>query len=314
MNRKQLYLVIASFLMVGVLITASALLGGPDTDEDRTKVVATFYPLEYMAKAIGGDRVTATSLVPYNSELHSWQPSFSDIRRAGDADVILYNGGPADRWLVEDVLPSIKTTGKTVVNTTLGVTYISGGHDHDDDHDDEGSADPHTWLSPARASLQAWNVYLALCHADPDGREYFNQRFEALNATLNDLDQRYRSLSYSNSSVVIVSHAALGYVAYDYGFHQHGVIGLSADQEPTVASLTNIIGVMEEEGVYSIFVDPVYSDKYAKTLKRELEARTGQTVAVLNMFLALGPYKDLDYLEQLESNLMNLRTGLGVPA
>ena len=82
MNRKQLILVIGSFVVVLILILASSILRDPDDDDDRTKVVATFYPLAYMAESIGGDRVSVTSMVPYNTELHPGaRPQTSSGRR-----------------------------------------------------------------------------------------------------------------------------------------------------------------------------------------------------------------------------------------
>ncbi|MHC1710009.1 MAG: metal ABC transporter solute-binding protein, Zn/Mn family [Methanomassiliicoccales archaeon] len=306
MNRKQLILVISSFVVVIILIFASSFFRDQDGDDDKTKVVATFYPLAYMAQSIGGDRVSVTSMVPYNSELHSWQPAPQDIIRADDANVILYNGGPADRWLVDDVLPAVNDAGKVIVNTTAGVSYIAGGDE------DEGGTDPHTWLSPKRAMLQARNVYDALCEADSEGEEYFTARFTALNVTLASLDEQYRSLDNSTVSGVIVSHSALGYVAYDYNFAQYGVIGLSADEEPSAAAIAGLVEIMENESIYTVYVDPVYNQNYANILKQELESRTGQDVAVLEMFLTLGPYEELDYLEQLSQNLANLKIGLGV--
>lgn len=315
MNRKQLILVIGSFAAVLILILASSILRNPDEDEGKTKVVATFYPLAYMAESIGGDRVSVSSMVPYNSELHSWQPAPQDIIRADDADVILYNGGPADHWLVDDVLPAINDAGKVIMNTTIGVSYIAGGHDHEDgEHEEEheGGTDPHTWLSPRQAMVQARNVLAALCEADPGSVDYFTERFDILNATLADLDEQYRSLDNSTVSGIIVSHSALGYVAHDYNFTQHGVIGLSADQEPSVTAIADLVEVMQNESIYTVYVDPVYKNDYAQILKQELESRTGQDVAVLDMFLALGPYQELDYLELLAQNLVNLKTGLGV--
>ncbi len=306
MNRKQLILVIGSFVVVIILIFASAFFRDQDGDDDKTKVVATFYPLAYMAQSIGGERVSVTSMVPYNSELHSWQPAPQDIIRADDANVILFNGGPADHWLVDDVLPAVNDAGKLIVNTTVGISYIAGGDE------DEGGTDPHTWLSPKRAMVQARNVYDALCEADPEGEEYFTERFTALNDTLATLDEQYRSLDNSTVSGVIVSHSALGYVAYDYNFTQYGVIGLSADEEPSAAAITGLVEIMENESIFTVYVDPVYNQNYANILKQELESRTDQDVAVLEMFLTLGPYEELDYLEQLSQNLANLRTGLGV--
>lgn len=306
MNRKQLILVIGSFVAVFILIFASSFFREQDSDDDRTKVVATFYPLAYMAQNIGGERVSVTSMVPYNSELHSWQPAPQDIIRAEDADVILYNGGPADHWLVDDVLPAVNDAGKVIVNTTTGVTYIAGGDE------DEGGTDPHTWLSPKRAMVQARNVYYALCEADPEGEGYFTKRFNVLNDTLAALDEQYRSLGNSTVSGVITSHSALGYVAYDYNFTQYGVIGLSADEEPSAAAIAAMVEIMENESIYTVYVDPVYSKNYATILKQELESRTDHNVAVLDMFLTLGPYEELDYLEQLSQNLANLGIGLGV--
>jgi zinc transport system substrate-binding protein len=306
MNRKQLILVIGSFAVVFILIFASSTFRDPDGDGDKTKVVATFYPLAYMAESIGGDRVSVSSMVPYNTELHSWQPAPQDIIRADDADVIIYNGGPADHWLVDDVLPAVNDAGKVIVNTTLGVSYIAGGDE------DEGGTDPHTWLSPRRAMVQARNVYDALCEADPEGEEYFAARFSALNTSLAALDEQYRSLDNASVPGIIVSHSALGYLAYDYNFTQYGVIGLSADEEPSVAAITNLVEIMQNESIYTVYLDPVYKRDYAQILKQELESQTGHDVAVLEMFLTLGPYEEMDYLEQLSQNLVNLKTGLGV--
>jgi zinc transport system substrate-binding protein len=259
-----------------------------------------------MAESIGGERVAVSSLVPYNSELHSWQPAPLDIIKADQADLILYNGGPADAWLVNDVLPSIDTDGKLVVNTTLGVTYINGGDE------DEGGIDPHTWLSPKQALIQAKNVFDALCLADPDGTDYFEQRFAVLNLTLTNLNDEYQELASSEVSGIIVSHAAFGYVANDYGFMQYGVIGLSADEEPSASTIADLVDLMQNQSIYSVFVDPVYDQNYASILKTELESRTGHEVQVLDLFLMLGPYESSDYVGQLSQNLLGLKNGLGV--
>ena len=68
---------------------------------------------------------------------------------------------------------------------------------------------------------------------------------------------------------------------------------------------------MIEEGSHVIYIDPVYSDAYAKTLKTEIEANTGESIMILHLYLMLGPVDDLDYFQQLESNLENLKLGLG---
>jgi len=306
MNRNQIILIIGSLVIVGLMIAASVFFGEGSEEDDRTQVMATFYPLAYMAESIGGERVNVDSLVPYNSELHSWQPAPQDIINAGDADLILYNGGPADAWLVSDVLPSISTSDKLVVNTTEGVSYISGGDEG------EGGVDPHTWLSPKSARVQAMNVYLALCEVDPEGIDYFTQRFTTLNQSLALLDQQYELLAEAVVPGIIVSHSAFGYVAHDYGFEQYGAIGLSAEEDPSGADLIELADLMKDEGIYFVFVDPVYNQNYGEILKSHLESETGHEVVVLEAFLALGPYHDYDFIGQLSKNLISMKTGLGV--
>lgn len=320
MNKKQLILVIASFSIALILIAASLFTSDGDDDDDDTQVVATFYPLAYMAETIGGERVTVSCLIPYNTEIHSFSPTAQNMIDADSADVILYNGGPGDSWLVDDVIPAINVDGTLVVNTTTGVEYIWGEHEHEHDHEEEEAEeeeegleiDPHTWLSPKEALVQAKNIYEALCEADPDGADYFLENYEELNSTLSQLDEDYEALTEGNASTIIVSHSAFGYVAYDYNFTQVGAIGLSGDEEPSVATITALVNLMTNQSIYMVFTEPGFSNSYANTLESTVESQTGHDVRLLVLYLMTGPQGDLDYLEQMSQNLINLKIGLGV--
>jgi zinc transport system substrate-binding protein len=313
MNRKQFILVTASVLIVISLIAVSMLRSGsPGTGGDETKVVATFYPLAYMAESIGGERVSVTCLIPYNTEIHSYSPTTQNMIDTDKADVILYNGGPGDSWLVSDVLPSIDTDDKLLVNTSVGVSFISGTDEHEGEEFEEGSADPHTWISPEQALVQARNIYESLCHTDPNGTAYYEGRFLALNATLTQLDQDYRSLSDGNLSTIIVSHSAFGYVAHDYGFEQAGVIGLSGDEEPSISAIASLLELMVDKGIYTVYTDPSFPGSYATILKEEVEDQTGHEVQMLELCLMTGPVNGMDYLEQMSQNLINLKVGLEI--
>jgi zinc transport system substrate-binding protein len=312
MNQKQIILVIVSFSIALLLIAASMFMSDTsDDDDDTTQVVATFYPLAYMAETIGGERVTVSCLIPYNTEIHSFSPTAQNIIDADSADVLLYNGGPGDSWLVDDVIPAIDVHGTLVVNTTLGVEYIWG--EPEEDEGGEGlEIDPHTWLSPKEAIVQAKNVYEALCEADPDGADYFLENYETLNGTLTQLNEDYQDLTESNVTTIIVSHAAFGYVAYDYNFTQEGAIGLSGDEEPSVATITALVDLMTDQGIYTVFTEPGFADTYANTIESTVESQTGHDVKLLDLYLMIGPVDDMDYLEQMSQNLINLKIGLGI--
>ncbi len=315
MNLKQAVLVVVATLFM-ISVVAIGLVGDPGQadDDGRLRVVATLYPLGYMAEQIGGDLVSVVTLVPPNQEVHVFNPSTSDMLAADRADVLLYNGAGLDLWFEEDLLVELDTGDKVVVETTRDVELLDadGGHGGEDDGHDVGVHDPHTWISPDTALQQSFAVYEALVEADAGNEAAYTSAWQDFRGRLEALDAEYEErLSNSTFDTIIVSHEAYGYLAHRYGFEQHGVIGISADEQPSAATIANLVTLMEELGIESVFVDPIYSDDYAMTLKDELEARTGREVAILDLYFMLGPVDDMDLLQQMEANLESLAKGLG---
>ena len=68
--------------------------------------------------------------------------------------------------------------------------------------------------------------------------------------------------------------------------------------------------MMIEHEIYVVYVDPVYTDESAQTLKNDLETRTDQNVQILKLYFMLGTIDGLDYFGQQEKNLENLKIGL----
>ena len=314
MNWKQAVLVVVATLLM-VSVVAIGLVGDPGQadDDGRLLVVATVYPLGYMAEEIGGDKVSVVTLVPPNQEVHVFNPSTSDMLAADRADVLLFNGAGLDLWFEEDLLPELDTGDKVVVETTRDLELLGaeGGHGREDDGHDDGVHDPHTWISPHMALQQAATVYEALVEADAANEAAYTSAWQAFRGRLEALDEEYMErLSNSTFDTIIVSHEAYGYLAHRYGFEQHGVIGISADEQPSAVTIADLVILMEGLGINSVFVDPVYSDDYALTLKDELEDRTGREVAILDLYFMLGPVDDMDLLQQMEANLESLAKGL----
>jgi zinc transport system substrate-binding protein len=306
MNKRQKLFLVAVAVACSVILaglTFGALTGGSE-GEAGTTIVVTFYPLAYVAESIGGEKVSVHALIPPNTETHTWAPSTTDILQAQDADILMYNGAGLEPWFEEDILPALDIEQKIVVDTTEGLTLLPGGESE--------SYDPHTWLSPYMLRMQAEKVLSALVVSDPTNATYYSERWTSLDEALGLLDASYNdTLSSSTKSAVFVSHAAYGYLADRYGFTQYGIIGLSADEEPSTSTIATLVEQMAESDTYVIFVDPVYRDDYASTLESSLEEQSGQEVTVLHLYLLVGPMDDLDLLGQMEQNLENLAVGLG---
>jgi zinc transport system substrate-binding protein len=277
---------------------------------DKLTLVASFYPLAYMAEAIGGEKITVTTLIQPGIEPHSWQPSAGDLVACSDADIIVYNGAGLDNWLQDDILPSIEVDGKIIVDTTQNVTLWRNVEA--EEIEEHGAYDPHTWVSPYEASQQAKTIYEALIQRDPANADYYTARWNTLNGKLEALDESYKTqLGNDTRTMIFVTHDAFGYIARRYGFQQQSIVGISADEQPSTQTLTDIIDLMQQTDTYTFYIEPGYSNAYVQTIQAELQSKTGKNIRILELHHMNGLQDDLDYLAQMEVNLENLRTGLG---
>jgi len=307
MNGRQAVLV-AVTVMVFASVIAVGLQEEPRGDDYTPSVVTSIYPLGYLAREIGRGVFSVTVLMPPNQDAHSFHPTTQDWLEATRADVLVYSGAGVDRWFEEELLPDLDTGSRVVVETSRELDLVEAdGHDH-------GGTDPHTWLSPRTAILEGQAIYEAMVTFVQGAPEPMTSNWMALRAELEDLDAAYGAeLANATRDEVVVAHEAYGYLARDYGFLQHGVIGISADEQPSVAGLADLVELMRDEGIDTVFVDPAFSQDYARMLEDELEARTGAPVTVERLYLAMGEVDGLDYMEQMEANLEALSSGLGVP-
>jgi len=311
MNKRQKFFVIATITIVltAVVATVCYSILQEEMDGGKLKVVASFYPLAFFAQEIGGEEVTVRQLIPDNLEVHTWQPSFADILAVDEADVIIYNGASLDHWFEDDILSMVDSSDKIIVETTKGVKLLETEPELADEH--EELYDPHTWISPFIAKQQAQKIYEALIQKDPNHEEYYTERWQKLKMRFEELDNNYLTgLSTKNKEEIFVAHSAFGYPADRYGFKQYGVIGISADEQPSVSVYADLVEMMIEHETYVVYVDPVYTDESAQTLKNELERLSGQDVQILKLYFMLGTIDGLDYFGQQEKNLENLKIGL----
>ena len=114
--------------------------GGSTVDTvDKPIVISSFYPIYEFTNEVGGTKIDSSLLIPPGAEPHDWEPTIRDVQRLQAADLVVINGIGFETW-VED-LEEGEFEG-TIVDTSVGITIMGGGHedDHDeekDDHDDE---------------------------------------------------------------------------------------------------------------------------------------------------------------------------------
>jgi zinc transport system substrate-binding protein len=313
MNKRQkVFVTTTTIIILTAIIVSIAYTPQNQTTSDKLRVVTTFYPLAFFAQEIGGTKITVKQLIPDNTEVHNWQPSFADILELSSADVVIYNGASLDHWFEDDIIPIIELSNKTIIKTSEGVNLLETSQDSAEYNIDHGgSYDPHTWVSPFTAKQQAQNIYDAFIQEDPANKDYYNEHLQNLKSRLEDLDNQFMiELADRKKTDIFVAHSAFGYLEYRYGFEQHGVIGISADEQPSATAYANLVDLMIKYQIYVVYVNPLYSNESAQTLRNELERLTSHNVQILELYVMLGNMDGLDYFGQQEKNLENLKIGL----
>ncbi|MFD7968794.1 metal ABC transporter substrate-binding protein [Streptomyces clavifer] len=292
---------------------------------DKLNVVASFYPMQFLAEEIGGSHVSVTTLTKPGVEPHDLELTPRQIGGLGDADLILFLKGiqPAvddavAQSGVENTVDAAKLT--TLENHGTEVDGHDHGHDEGEEHaheegeehahEGEGAgADPHIWLDPVKYAEVAEGVGKSLEKADPDHAADYRKNTDTLVGELNALNTAYETgLKDTATTTFITTHSAFGYLAERYGLTQEGIAGIDPEAEPSPARINEIHGVAEKSRATTVFFETLASDKTAKTLAKDLGLKTG----VLDPLEGITDKSEgADYIEVMKSNLAALQKALG---
>ncbi len=278
---------------------------------DKLDVVASFYPMQFLAEEIGGNHVSVTTLTKPGVEPHDLELSPRQIGGLGDADYILYLKGiqPA----VDDAIAQsgIRNSVDAAKLTTLEDHGTeTGGDEHGHAHEGEGAgADPHIWLDPVKYAEVAKGVGKSLEKADPNHAADYRTNTDALVKKLDVLNTSYKAgLRTTTTKTFITTHSAFGYLAERYGLVQEGIAGIDPEAEPSPARIKDIHTIAEKSKATTVFFETLASDKTAKTVARD----TGLKTDVLDPLEGItAKSKGDNYIEVMQSNLAALQKALG---
>ncbi|MBT2527050.1 zinc ABC transporter substrate-binding protein [Streptomyces sp. ISL-99] len=294
--------------------------------EGKLDVVASFYPMQYLAEEIGGEHVAVSTLTKPGVEPHDLELSPKQTAGLGEADFILYLKG-----LQPAVDEAVAQSGVKNTVDAAGLTHLEehgteAGHDehagdeHADEHTDahaeeeghdhaEAAGDPHIWLDPVKYSEVAKGVGKALEKADPDNAAAYKKNTDALVTKLDGLHTKFeKGLKNTDTRTFITTHAAFGYLAERYDLKQEGISGLDPDSEPSLSRMKDLQKIAKDDKVTTVFFETLVSDKTAKTLAGD----TGLKTDVLDPLEGItDKSKGDNYIEVMESNLAALEKALG---
>lgn len=283
-------------VLASLALIAASCGGGTDTGAGEPLIVASFYPLAWIAEEISGGAIEVVDLTPAGVEPHDLELTPSRVGMIGEADLVLYMGGGFQPGLEEVIGPA----NAPALDVLEGMDLTEGGEQ------EGGARDPHVWLDPIRLSEIVERTALAMSEAFPDRSDELLQRAGALGDRLLELDRDLQDgLADCDRHEIVTSHGAFGYLAARYGLEQIAISGFSPEAEPSPGRIAEVIDLARAHGVTTIFFETLVSPDIAETIAGEIGVET----AVLEP-LETEP-EEGDYLDAMVRNLEALRRALG---
>jgi len=277
---------------------------------DKFKVVTTFTVIADMAKNVAGEAAEVTSITKPGAEIHEYQPTPGDIKRAQGAQLVMTNGLNLELWF-QRFYQHLKGVPEVVVSTGVSPIGIGEGPYN-------GKPNPHAWMSPNNALIYVDNIRDALVKHDPANASIYQENAAAYKqkivAALEPVRKQLAAIP-ENKRWIVTSEGAFSYLARDLGLKELYLWPINADQQGTPQQVRNVIDQMKKNAIPVIFSESTVSDKPARQVARETHAHYGGVFYVDSLSAASGPVPTyLDLLKVTTQTLVNgIQDGMKTP-
>jgi manganese/iron transport system substrate-binding protein len=270
---------------------------------EKFKVITTFTVIADMAKNVAGDAAEVTSITKPGAEIHEYQPTPGDIKRAQGAQLILANGMNLELWF-QRFYQHLNGVPEVVVTQGITPMGISEGPYN-------GKPNPHAWMSTANALIYVDNIRNALVKYDPANTEIYTQNAQRykkqITDTLEPLRRQVADIPEAQRWLVS-SEGAFSYLARDLGLKELYLWPINADQQGTPQQVRHVIDAVKKSHIPAVFSESTVSDKPARQVARETGAHYGGVLYVDSLSAQDGPVPT--YLDLLNVTTRTLVQGI----
>lgn len=288
-------------VLFGVLLAAGTTASA--WSAEKFKVITTFTVIADMAKNVAGDAAEVTSITKPGAEIHEYQPTPGDIKRAQGAQLILANGMYLERWF-QRFYQHLKGVPEVVVTTGITPMGITEGPYN-------GKPNPHAWMSPDNALIYVDNIRDALVKYDPIHADTYQRNAENYKKkiidTLEPLRQQVAELP-ENQRWLVSSEGAFSYLARDLGLKALYLWPINADQQGSPQQVRHVIDQVNKNHIPAVFSESTVSDKPARQVARETGAHYGGVLYVDSLSAENGPVPT--YIDLLKVTTRTVVRGL----
>lgn len=238
---------------------------------DRVNIVAAENFYGDLARQIGGDHVTVTSILANPDEdPHLFETSPSTARAVADAAIVIYNGAGYDPWM--EKLISASPAGD---RTAIVAASLTGRKEGDN---------PHLWYDPATLPALASALEAELVKRDPANAGEYKANLAKFVTSMEALGKEIAGVRASYGGVqVTATEPVFGYMAEALGLkmlNQEFQIAVMNGAEPTPGQVIAFEKSLKDGSAKILFYNSQVADQATGRL---LELARANKVAVVGV-------------------------------
>jgi manganese transport system substrate-binding protein len=241
--------------------------------DGRPLVLASFTVLAEMATNVACGRLRVESLIREGAEVHGYEVTPADLRRARGARLLLENGLGLERWMDRF---AVSLTGIPRITVSRGVETIP--------IDAAGAGvNPHAWMSPRAARTYVENLREAFIRLDPAGAAEYRHCAAVYLTELERLDgdlRRELARLPADRRMLVSCEGAFSYLARDYGLEEAWLWPVNGEQEVTPRRMQRLIETVRRRQIPAVFCESTVDAGAMRRVAAESGARLAGTFHV----------------------------------
>lgn len=297
--------------------------------EKKSIVCTTFPEYDWVMNILGekSSNFDVTLLQNNGTDLHSYQPSISDIAKISKADLFVYVGGESDEWAGnaaeqavnknQIVVSLLEALGDKVREEEI-VEGMQGEDEDDNDHyedEEEVEYDEHVWLS-LRNAIDLTNVLCKeISKIDNANADTYSKNAAAYINQLSALDEEYLSVTKSakKNTVLFGDRYPFRYLTDDYDLKYYAAfVGCSAESEASFDTIVFLANKVDELDLGTVLTIEKSDKKIARTIVESTKNKN-QQILELDSLQSITEKEIKDgrtYLSAMKNNLEVLKKAL----
>lgn len=247
--------------------------GEVERSTGKISVVTTIFPYFDFARSVSKGTCDVDMLLKPGSDVHSFEPTPSDILKIRNADLFIYNGGESDEW-VDSILESLGDTDKPVVMKMTD--YVKPLTEMDADHHAEDEEDEHIWTSLDNAKTLVSKISDEVSKLDSKNKSIYHRNgldyIEKISKVQSEIENTVNSSK--SKKIVVGDRFPLLYFATEFSLDWECAFpGCSTETEPSLDRLSKLTDTIEKDKIKTILKLEMSENKVADTLADETNTK-----------------------------------------